>query len=60
MIAEVERVPCSILNLEFFDRLFDESKLITRGKSGDIIQCLEDQYGDYLVADKLRTVSTSS
>lgn len=56
--VKVESIPCTVLTLEFFDRILDESNGIVRGNSGDIIHCLEEEYDHYfLIGDKLRTVN---
>ncbi|XP_075235495.1 cilia- and flagella-associated protein 300-like [Lycorma delicatula] len=52
--VKVESIPCTVLSLEFFDRILDDNNII-RGQSGDIIHCLEEEYDDYfIIGDKLR------
>ena len=50
----VEVVPCSVISMEFFDRLWGCG--IVRD-SGSIIKCFDEPCGDFIVSDKLREVS---
>lgn len=50
----VEEVPCTVLSMEFFDRLW-KHKIVR--ESGQIVKCFDEPCGDFLISDKLREVS---
>lgn len=47
-------VPCTILSMEFFDRLLDPENGIVRNDGKSIIQCQEDDEGGFIIDDNLR------
>lgn len=49
----VEEVPCTVLNMEFFDRLW---KCGVVRDSGRIVKCFDEVCGDFIISDKLREV----
>ncbi len=49
----VEEVPATVLNMEFFDRLW---KCGVVRKSGHIVKCFDEVCGDFVISDKLREV----
>ncbi|XP_067013831.1 cilia- and flagella-associated protein 300 [Anabrus simplex] len=51
--VEVKQVPCSILSMNFFDRLEDPSNGISCG-GGRLMRCLDQQVDEFLVSDELR------
>ena len=51
---KVEEVECSVLSMEFFDRL--QNGEIVR-ETGQIIRCLDQFVDDVTIADELRRVS---
>ena len=53
----VEEVPCTVLNMQFFDRLW---KCGVVRESGHIIKCFDEPYGDFVISDKLREVKKGS
>ena len=51
--VEVEEVPCSVLSMDYFDRLKEYN--IVR-ESGHISKCLDDYYEGIQISDELRKV----
>ena len=49
----VEEVPCTVLSMEFFDRLW-KHKVVRDG--GQIVKCFDEPCSDFLISDKLREV----
>ena len=52
----VEEVPATVLNMEFFDRLW---KCGVVRESGHIVKCFDEVCGDFVISDKLREVRAS-
>ena len=50
----VEHVPCSLLNMSFFDRLYADDKIAREG--GILVKCLDDYCDGITIADELRKV----
>lgn len=50
---ETEEVPCSVLSMEFFDKIYDCGIAL---EDGTIRKCLEEYIGDMVVADELRNM----
>jgi len=48
--VKYNRLPTTVLRLDFFDRLQDAGIV----RAGDIAKCLDEQVGEILVSDKLR------
>ncbi|XP_065056088.1 cilia- and flagella-associated protein 300-like isoform X2 [Rhopilema esculentum] len=48
---QVEVVPATVVNMEFFDKIFLDGLV---RESGSICKCYDDQIGDILVSDELR------
>lgn len=53
--VEVESVPCSILSMSFFDRLYGA---VVRD-SGYLIKCFDEFYDDFTISDELRKMLLS-
>lgn len=51
--VSVEEIPCTVLNMEFFDRLWQCG--VVR-ESGRIVKCFDEVCGDFIISDKLREV----
>ncbi|CAI8019472.1 Cilia- and flagella-associated protein 300 [Geodia barretti] len=51
--VEVDQVPCTLLSMNFFDRL--KSSGIVR-ENGAIVKCFDEMYDNFLVSDELRKV----
>ncbi|XP_072119557.1 cilia- and flagella-associated protein 300 isoform X1 [Mobula birostris] len=51
--TEAEEIPCKQVSMSFFDRLYSNG--IVR-ETGHINKCLDEFYGDFVVADQLRQV----
>lgn len=51
--VSVEVIPCTVLNMDFFDRLW---KCGVVRESGRIVKCFDEVYDDFLVSDELRKV----
>ncbi|GAB1603680.1 cilia- and flagella-associated protein 300-like, partial [Argonauta hians] len=49
--VDIEIIPCSVLSMEFFDRL-KESGIVLEG--GSIQKCYDEFYEDFIVSDELR------
>ena len=49
----VEDTPCTVLNMEFFDRLW---KCGVVRESGQIVKCYDEVHGDFVISDELRKV----
>lgn len=54
---QAEEVPCSVLSMNFFDRLWQQG--IVR-ESGNIIKCFDEPCEEFLISDKLREVRLAS
>jgi hypothetical protein len=52
--VEVDQVTCTLLSMNFFDRL--KSNGIVR-ESGVIVKCFDEMCDDFLVSDELRKVN---
>ncbi|KAL5004882.1 hypothetical protein ScPMuIL_018338 [Solemya velum] len=50
-VVTAEPVPCTVLSMSFFDRLYDNN--IVR-ESGQICKCFDDFYESFTIADELR------
>ncbi|XP_035220083.1 cilia- and flagella-associated protein 300-like [Stegodyphus dumicola] len=53
LAIEIEPVPCNILSMELFDRIYDNGIVIS---DGTIRKCFEDYVDDIVIADELRTM----
>lgn len=51
----VEYVPCSVISMDFFDRL--QQNNIVR-ENGSILKCFDDFVDGFVVSDELRKVGT--
>ncbi|XP_046326576.2 cilia- and flagella-associated protein 300-like [Haliotis rufescens] len=51
--VKVKAVPCSVLSMSFFDRLYENN--IAR-ENGHLHKCLDEFYEDFTIADELRKV----
>ena len=51
--VEVEHVPCSVLSMGMFDRLYDHP--IVR-ENGHLHKCLDEFYENITISDELRKV----
>ena len=51
----VEEVPCTILSMDFFDRLWSPDGGVVK-QSGHIMKCFDEMCGDFLISDELRKV----
>lgn len=54
--VKVEQVPCSVLSMAFFDRLYGT---IVRD-SGALRKCFDEFYEDFTISDELRKVCKCS
>ena len=52
---KAEVVPCSVLSMTFFDRLYNDHVI---RESGAIQKCFDEPYFDMMVSDELRKVYT--
>lgn len=52
--VKAEVVPCTILSMDFFDRLYGS---VVRD-SGALHKCFDEFYEDFTISDELRKVST--
>lgn len=52
---DVEQIPCSVINMSFFDKLRNPDKGII-SSSGVIRKRYDSEIHDFLVSDKLREV----
>lgn len=48
-------VPCSVISMAFFDKLYEENGQIVRS-SGHIHKCMDEFFGDFIISDHLRQV----
>lgn len=51
--VDVEEVPCTVLSMDFFDRLEDNNIVM---KSGNIQKCYDEFHEGITIADELRKV----
>ena len=51
--AVADVVSCSVLNMGFFDRLYDNN--VVR-ESGKIVKCFDEYWEDLTISDELRKV----
>lgn len=54
--VNVESVPCTILSMDYFDRLLKEENGVTRCDGESIVQCHEEDVRGFLIDDNLRNV----
>lgn len=52
----IESVPCTVLSMDFFDRLLDPENNIVRCDGKSIVQCQEDDIGGFTIDDNLRNI----
>ena len=50
--VEIESVPCTVLSMSFFDRLYGP---VVRD-SGYLVKCFDEFYEDFTISDELRKV----
>ncbi|XP_064639203.1 cilia- and flagella-associated protein 300-like [Lineus longissimus] len=51
--VSIAPVPCTVISMEFFDRLYGE---IARQETGHIKKCFDEYVGDTIISDELRKV----
>lgn len=54
--ADIEIIKCSVTNMEFFDRIYQEGLV---RQSGSICKCYDEQIEDFLISDELRKMVLS-
>ena len=52
-MVTVELIPCSVLSMDYFDRLYEKN--IVR-ESGYIVKCFDEYLDDFTISDELRKV----
>ncbi|XP_039296352.1 cilia- and flagella-associated protein 300 [Nilaparvata lugens] len=58
-LVKVEVVPCTVISLEFFDRLYNRANGVALGECGDLIGCFDQQIDQFTVSDNLRLMLVS-
>lgn len=54
--VNVESVPCTVLSMEYFDRLVKEENGVIRRDGKSIVQCQEEEVEGFVIDDNLRNV----
>ena len=54
--VKATQVPCTVLSMAFFDRLYEDNKIAREG--GLLVKCYDDFYEGITISDELRKVST--
>lgn len=54
--VDIEIVPCTLLSMEFFDRLIENGVIYENGK---LRKCFDEYYENFAISDELRKVNVA-
>lgn len=54
--VSIESIPCTVLSMDFFDRLLEPENSVVQSDRKSIVQCQEDDVDGFVVDDNLRNM----